>query len=135
MIAQNQEKASNFYNTIAIITYILSSFGIIMSVSNKIQNNKRNYAIHSLNGATIYDLIMCSVTEVFMLMLIADAFFFAFPYAIYYHRVTMGNNIFIARETPIFVLAVNIITLLVAVLVSIIVLHKFETVEHLKKKD
>ena len=36
MVAQNQEKASNFYSTIATITYIISIFGIVMSVSNKI---------------------------------------------------------------------------------------------------
>ena len=135
MAAQNQEKASNFYSTVAIITYIISAFGIVMSVNNKIQSNKRNYAIHSLNGATVYDLIMCSVTEITLLMLVADAFFFAVPYSLYYHRVNMGNGIYIGRETPLFVLAINILTIIIAVVVSVIALHRFDTVGYLKKKE
>ena len=135
MAAQNQEKASNFYSTVAIITYIISAFGIVMSVNNKIQSNKRNYAIHSLNGATVYDLIMCSVTEITLLMLVADAFFFAVPYSLYYHRVNMGNGIYIGRETPLFVLAINILTIIIAVVVSVIALHRFDTAGYLKKKE
>ena len=135
MAAQNQEKASNFYSTVTIITYIISAFGIVMSVNNKIQSNKRNYAIHSLNGATVFDLIMCSVTEITLLMLVADAFFFAVPYSLYYHRVNMGNGIYIGREAPLFVLAINILTIIIAVVVSVIALHRFDTVEYLKKKE
>ena len=135
MVAQNQKKASDFYAAVAIIIYVISSFGIIMSVINKIQSNRHNYAIHSLNGASVFDLIMCSVTEIALLMLVADAFFFAFPYRMYYHRVNMGNGIYVGRATPLFVLAVNIITLLIAVIVSVFVLSKFDTVGHLKERE
>ncbi len=135
MAAQNQKKASDFYNTAAILTYVLSAFGIIMSVNNKIQNNKRNYAIHSLNGASVSDLIMFSVTEITILMLIADAFFFAFPYRLYFYRVNMGNAVYVGRETPLFVLGINIITLIITVAVSFAVLGKFDIVENLKNKE
>jgi hypothetical protein len=135
MAAQNQAKASDFYNAVAIITYIISVFGIMMSVYTKIQNNKRNYAIHSLNGATVYDLIMCSITEIALLMIIADAFFFAVPYILYYHRVTIGNGIYVGRESFIFVLAVNFATLVFAIGVSAFVLRKFDTAVYLKKKE
>lgn len=135
MVAQNQKKASDFYAAVAIIIYVISSFGIIMSVINKIQNNKHNYAIHSLNGASVFDLIMCSVTEIVLLMFVADAFFFAVPYSIYYHRVNIGNGIYVGRETPLFVLTVNIITLLIAIIASVSVLSKFDTVSHLKERE
>ncbi len=135
MVAQNQKKASDFYAAVAIIIYVISSFGIIMSVINKIQNNKHNYAIHSLNGASVFDLIMCSVTEIVLLMFVADAFFFALPYSIYYHRVNIGNGIYVGRETPLFVLTVNIITLLIAIIASVSVLSKFDTVSHLKERE
>ena len=135
MAAQNQSKASEFYNAAALITYIISVFGIMMSVNTKIQNNKHNYAIHSLNGAATIDLIMCSITEILVLMLVADAFFFAFPYRTFYFRVTMGNGEYIGREAPIFVLAVNLATFVFAAVVSSFVLRKFDTAGYLKKKE
>ncbi len=78
---------------------------------------------------------MCSVTEIVLLMFVADAFFFAVPYSIYYHRVNIGNGIYVGRETPLFVLTVNIITLLIAIIASVSVLSKFDTVSHLKERE
>lgn len=135
MVAQNQEKAANFYNTIAIITYILSSFGIVMSVSNKIQNNKRNYAIHSLNGAKPYDLIMCSIGEILLTMFAADVLFFAIPYRIHYYRIYTTDGVVFDSVTPVFVLAVNVLTILIAIVVSNVSLGKFDTVKYLKNKE
>ena len=134
MIAENQEKASNFYNVIAVMTYILTLIGIIMSVNNKIQNNKRNYAIHVLNGATVFDLIFCSVSEVMMIILIADIVYFLFPFrtSILSSESISGDLLF---SIPLFVLIANILTFAITVLVSAVSLHNFDTVEQLKRKE
>ncbi|MBE6897333.1 MAG: hypothetical protein E7477_09610 [Ruminococcaceae bacterium] len=133
MIAENQEKASNFYNVIAVITYILTLLGIIMSVNNKIQNNKRNYAIHSLNGATVFDLVLCSVSEIMTLMLFADIIYFLFPFGKLIQSQSIGTELLLA--IPLFILAANILTSIITAIVSVSALHNFDTVENLKRKE
>ena len=133
MIAENQEKASNFYNVIAVITYILTLLGIIMSVNNKIQNNKRNYAIHSLNGATVFDLVLCSVSEIMTLMLFADIIYFLFPFGKLIQSESIGTELLLA--IPLFILAANILTFIITAIVSVSALHNFDTVENLKRKE
>ncbi len=133
MIAENQEKASDFYNVIAVITYILTLLGIIMSVNNKIQNNKRNYAIHSLNGATVFDLVLCSVSEIMTLMLFADIIYFLFPFGKLIQSESIGTELLLA--IPLFILAANILTFIITAIVSVSALHKFNTVENLKRKE
>ena len=133
MIAENQEKASNFYNVIAVITYILTLLGIIMSVNNKIQNNKRNYAIHSLNGATVFDLVLCSVSEIMTLMLFADIIYFLFPFGKLIQSQSIGTELLLA--IPLFILAANILTFIITAIVSVSALHNFDTVKNLKRKE
>ena len=133
MIAENQEKASNFYNVIAVITYILTLLGIIMSVNNKIQNNKRNYAIHSLNGATVFDLVLCSVSEIMTLMLFADIIYFLFPFGKLIQSQSIGTELLLA--IPLFILVANILTFIITAIVSVVALHNFDTVENLKRKE
>ena len=133
-LAEQQTKAKNYYVTVAVITYIITGFGIIMSVSNKIQNNMHNYSIHALSGATVFDLIMCSITEIFLLLLTADILF-QIPYFSFFHRVTMGDGIYIGRDSPMFILFVNIITVVISAIVSFFVLRKFNIVEHMKRKE
>ena len=115
--------------------YLFFLIGIILFVVNTTPTNYRNYAVHALNGATVYDLIMCSVTEISMLLFVADLFFFMLPYRLFFYRIRMNTETYAGTNIIYIVLAFNLFSLLLSAAVAAVSLHKFGIVENLKQRE
>ena len=135
MIAENQKKAFDFFVVIVFTVYLLFLIGIILFVGNTVFTNYRNYAVHALNGATIYDLIMCSVMEISILLFVADLFFFMLPYRLFFNRIKMYTETYTGNNIIFIVLAFNLFSLLLSAAVAAVSLHKFGIVENLKQRE
>lgn len=135
MIAENQKKAFDFFVVIVFAVYLFFLIGIILFVVNTTHTNYRNYAVHALNGATVYDLIMCSVTEISILLFVADVFFFMLPYRLFFYRIRMNTETYAGTNIIYIVLAFNLFSLLLSAAVAAVSLHKFGIVENLKQRE